>query len=757
VTDPRYMPRALLDGLDAIVWEMDPVSWQFTFVSAAAERILGYPGEQWISERDFWQNHIHPDDRDRAVSYCGACVADGCDHEIEYRMVASDGRSVWLRDMVHVVPPSGSSNGELHGVMFDISSQKLRETELRENAERLRLLLQQVPALVWTTDRHLNLTSVMGMGSTAFDAGSARDTVQETVSGTLDAPIVVAAHEAALEGRPGSYSIDWNGARLQATVEPLRDAAGGILGVVAIAMDVTEKHRASSALADSEERYRELVQRMADGVVVHVNGEIVFVNQAAIALVGAESREQLLGRSVVDFIHPDEVQRGIAQLRALSSARAPQPFSEFRMLRPDGTVRNVEFSATTVQFGLTGAVQIVCRDVTERIRAAEALRDKDLQLQQSQKLEAVGRLAGGVAHDFNNLLTVITGFTQIVLEQIASDDARHGDLREVQRAAHAAAKLTRQLLAFSRKQLLQPAELDLNVIVAEAEKMLARVIGEDLHLVTRYAQGGAPVLADRGQLEQVLMNLVVNARDAMPHGGVLTVVTDIVTLDDPSLLKRLDLAAGRYVRLQVVDTGVGMPPEVAAFIFEPFFTTKPPTTGTGLGLSMVYGIVKQSGGAIDLSTEPGKGATFSLYFPEAGGPEVEEHISEPVALGHGETILLVEDSDAVRMVARRILTASGYRVLSAEGGNEALAIAQTEGGAIDLLLTDVVMPGLNGREVAERLRERTPSLRVLFMSGYTEDEVVRRGVASGGSLLQKPFTMDGLTAAVRAVLDQPAA
>jgi two-component system cell cycle sensor histidine kinase/response regulator CckA len=638
--DTRVIPRALLDGLEAIVWEMDPVSWQFTFVSAAAEWILGHPIGQWTNEPNFWQNHIHPDDRDSAVSHCMACVADGCGHEFEYRMVASDGRAVWLRDIVHVVPASASTPAQLHGVMFDISSQKHRET----------------------------------------------------------------------------------------------------------------------TVAESEERYRELVQRMGDAVVVHVNGEVVFVNSAAVDLVGAERLDQVVGKSVLVFIHPDDAQRGLAQLRTLVEEQTPQPLSEFRIVRLDGTVRNVEFSATTVRFGgAAGAVQIVCRDVTERIRTAEALRDTALQLQQSQKLEAVGRLAGGVAHDFNNLLTVITGFTQIVLEQLADDDPRYGDLREVQRAADGAAKLTRQLLAFSRKQLLQPAELDLNVIVADAEKMLARVIGEDLHLVVRHAPDGARLRADRGQLEQVLMNLVVNARDAMPHGGVLTVITDVVTLSEAPVLKRLDVAPGRYVRLQVVDTGVGMPPEVAAFVFEPFFTTKPPTTGTGLGLSMVYGIVKQSGGAIALDTSPGRGATFSLYFPEVGSGTQEDPNAVAAAPGQGETILLVEDSDAVRMVARRILTGAGYCVLSADGGKAALDIAQAQGDTIDLLLTDVVMPGMNGRKLAERLQARTPGLRVLFMSGYTEDEVVRRGVASGVPLLQKPFTMEGIIAAVRTALDQPAA
>jgi CheY-like chemotaxis protein len=376
-------------------------------------------------------------------------------------------------------------------------------------------------------------------------------------------------------------------------------------------------------------------------------------------------------------------------------------------------------------------------------------------LRQSQKLEAVGTLAGGVAHDFNNLLTVIISYTDLLLREAGPDSSMRTDLVQVKEAAGRAATMTKQLLAFSRRQVLQPKVIDLGLIVDGIRDLLRRMISEDIELQARTHQPLARVKADPGQIEQVLMNLAVNARDAMPAGGVLTIETANETLSagDPRL--RDMMPPGPWVRLSVRDTGVGMDEQTQARIFEPFFTTKEPGKGTGLGLSTVYGIVKQSGGFVWVSSAVGAGTTFDIYLPSVEEVATPAEAA-PTAVGGGsETILLVEDEAPVRSLARRCLERHGYRIIEAGGSPEALALAARHHGAIDLLLTDVVMPQGNGRELAERLRALRPEIRVLYMSGYTDDGVVRRaGVTPGSELLEKPFTPDGLARKVRQVLDR---
>jgi CheY-like chemotaxis protein len=372
----------------------------------------------------------------------------------------------------------------------------------------------------------------------------------------------------------------------------------------------------------------------------------------------------------------------------------------------------------------------------------------------SQRLEAVGQLAGGVAHDFNNLLTAIMSYTQLLLDDTEPDDTRRDDLLEIKKAAERATSLTRQLLAFSRKQVLQPCVLDLNIVVADLEKMLRRLIGEHIALVTDCLPSLARVRADRGQLEQVLVNLAVNARDAMPNGGTLRIRTSNVELTQEHWLGHPDVEPrpGRYVLLSVTDTGIGMDRATQARIFEPFFTTKGPGKGTGLGLATVYGIVKQSGGYIWVYSEPDDGASFRIYLPAVQLPVDES--TEGGALGaapHGSgTILLVEDESAVRALARRVLEQSGYLVLEAGDGLEAERVAAAHDGSIDLVLTDVVMPNLGGKALVERLRAARPGVNVLFISGYPEGEVEQSGfVGDGASYLEKPFSPQVLREAVR--------
>ncbi|MDP2971891.1 MAG: ATP-binding protein, partial [Deltaproteobacteria bacterium] len=378
------------------------------------------------------------------------------------------------------------------------------------------------------------------------------------------------------------------------------------------------------------------------------------------------------------------------------------------------------------------------------------------QFRQSQKMEAIGQLAGGIAHDFNNLLTVISGYSELSLSELKGDGDLRENIEEIKKAARRASDLTRQLLAFSRCQILEVKVLDLNIVLRDLDKMLRRVIGEDIELVTTYFENLERIKTDRGQIEQVIMNLAINAKDAMPSGGKLTIETANIELDEEYARSHIAVTPGRYVMLSVSDTGVGMTPEVRDRVFEPFFTTKEKDKGTGLGLSTVYGIVKQSGGNIWVYSEPGRGTTFKIYLPRMDEPldERVERMVEKERPGGDETILLVEDDKEVRMLAVRILKTQGYRVLEASHGGDALQVLKGREGSIHLLVTDVVMPEMSGRELANRLIPFHPKMKVLYMSGYTDSAIVHHGILDKGvNYIQKPFTVDGLARKVREVLD----
>jgi len=395
----------------------------------------------------------------------------------------------------------------------------------------------------------------------------------------------------------------------------------------------------------------------------------------------------------------------------------------------------------------------------KRREAEEALRRSEEQLRQWQRVEAIGRLAGGVAHDFNNLLMTILGCSELLLREFDADDPRREEVEEIRRAAQRATSLTHQLLAFGRRQVLQPRVLDLNEIVANMDRMLRRMIGEDIQFLTILAPGLWPAKVDPGQIEQVIMNLVVNARDAMPQGGRLTVETSNMRLDEDYARRHIAVKPGAFVMLAVTDTGCGMNAETQSHLFEPFFTTKEKGKGTGLGLSTVYGIIKQSGGNIWAYSEAGKGSTFKVYLPRAEDP-LKRHRPKEIALevSRGtETILLVEDEEAVRTMISRVLQGSGYTVLEACQGREAIEVCRKHPGPIHLMVTDVIMPQMSGRELAERLAAVRPETKVLFMSGYPDNAIVHHGVLDPGTaFLQKPFTLTALENKVREVLAQGA-
>jgi PAS domain S-box-containing protein len=554
-------------------------------------------------------------------------------------------------------------------------------------------------------------------------------------------------------GKPLEYRMrhkDGTWRVLESTASVIRSPSGEPEGLVIVNRDITERKKAAESLRQTESGFRSMIEDAPYGIYrADIDGKLLRANPALQKILGYDNLDELLNATLPTdiFRNPNDF-NGLKEL--LESANEFKDV-ELELKRRDGAPITVRCTGRKVKEEHHGVpcFDVFAEDVTER-------RVLERQLRMAGKMEAVGRLSGGIAHDFNNLLGVIIGYSQVLKRKLGSGTDLLECAEEIEKAGQRAASLTRQLLAFSRQQILTPSILKLNDLVLDMTKMLPRLLGEDITIITSLGPELGMVKADQGQIEQVIMNLAVNARDAMPEGGKLRIETANVEFDQAYAWRHAGAKLGSYVMLAVIDSGVGIEAETLAHIFEPFFTTKEVGKGTGLGLATVYGVVKQSGGYIWVDSEPGKGASFQIYLPRIAEPTPTAAVAAPAieTIAGSETILLVEDSEPLRRLTQSFLETHGFRVLVAQDGEEALRVEAKHSAKIDLLLTDVVMPGMNGKVLAQKLLPKQPGMQVLYISGYTDSFVARHGVLEAGTvLLHKPYTEEALVRKVREVLD----
>lgn len=669
---------------------------------------------------------------------------------IELSALRADGREFPVELAISRVPMDGPA--VFTGFIRDLSDRKHAERQLRELAaivesSRDAILSRTVDGVVtsWNAaaERMYGYSAEEIVGrSIMMLAPPERRQELDAINERLGRGEIVEPFETVRVRKDGTLI------EVESSISPIIDESGRVVGASAISRDISERKRVYAALRESEARYRDLFENATDLIaIVDLESRFTAVNEAFVRTLGY-SREELIGRRVGELVPPEWHERLQQAYDGKLGGKLDATVYEHELLAKDGRRIQVEVASRLIEReGHPIGTEAICRDISERKHLEE-------QLRQSQRLESIGRLAGGIAHDFNNLLTVITGYSEALLDQ--GDASIEPELAEIAAAAERATILIRQLLAFSRRQVLQPKVLSLNDVVAGIMPMLTRLIGEDVDFVASLDPALDPVLADPNQIEQVLLNLVINARDAMPHGGKLTIETGNADLDESYVAEHPEARRGRHATLVVSDNGVGMDAETLARVFEPFFTTKPVGAGTGLGLSTVYGIVKQSGGNVWAYSEPGGGSTFRLYLPAVAEPLAEAAAEPPkVVTPIGtEKILIVEDEDQVRALAAGALSKRGYEVLTTASPVEALRLADSKERPIDLLLTDLVMPEMNGQELAEHVAARIPSVRVLFMSGYADEAVMHNGTLEAGTAyLEKPFSGRDLALKVREVLD----
>ncbi len=729
--------RALVETLPLVVYidALDGLSSNL-YTSPQCIDLLGYTPEEWHADPELFAKVLHPEDRERALAEHVQANARGAPMQTEYRCVGQDGRVVWIRDESVVVRDDEGRPLFRQGFMIDLTERKETERALLEAEHRYRTLVEQAPLAIYTNTPDAR---VIYMSSQFEDISgySAAECMQDPgllwriihpddLDGVRQATDLSVATDSEFRREYRLVKPDGSIVWILDRTSPTAGPDGSTLYRQGFVADITYEKERDEALALSEEQFRNAFGNAPIGMaVVDLEGRFMLVNRSYCQIMGY-AEEELLALTFQDITHPDDLERDLAETHRVLIGEIDSFEMEKRYVHKDGHPVWVLLSVSLIRDAKGSPLHFIeqTQDVTERHRLEEDLR-------QSQKMEAVGRLAGGIAHDFNNLLTAISGYSELILERHAPDDRDRRDAEHIMRSAERAAKLTAQLLAFSRRQVLQPQIFRFDEAVTAIEDLLQRLIGEHVEVQAELGGGTAHVRADRAQIEQVVVNLAVNARDAMPEGGRLSISTRVVDLPVPGW-PETELEPGPYAVLEVSDTGHGMDAGTQAQVFEPFFTTKPVGDGTGLGLATVYGTVKQSGGDVTVSSTLGRGTTFRVLLPVAEAPAEAHHNGhEPVFVAGTETILLAEDEDVVRAFVREVLEARGYHILEAGHPEQALELARSHRGPIDLLVTDVVMPGMSGRALAEHLELERPGLPILYTSGYTSGRIGGDSVLGG--------------------------
>jgi len=762
--------KLAMDAARLGVFDRDLVTRKIVW-TGHTERIFGFAPGSFDGNYASFEGRVHPDDLPKLKIAIDAARESHSSFSHEYRIVWPDGSEHWLLSQGEFCYGDSGQPYGMYGTVMDITDRKRTEAALRTSEDRLRQAVRTAQFGIFDHD-HITGTIYWSPEQRAIHGWSQDERVTLQVyfervhpdDREKIAAAVKRAHDPAGNGLfdvehrllfPDG-SIRWTATRSQTFFQGSGAARRAVRTVGAV-RDITEQKRAE----EEQQKLATLVAMSREFIgIATPEGRVVYLNHAAMTMVGLESLEEACQKTVFDFFAESDragMRDGIhAAVRSLGYWSGETRLQHFTT----GKLIDVDMIAFQIydDHGAPLYVATEIRDITEKKRAAAEKARLQEQLVQAQKMESIGRLAGGVAHDFNNLLTVINGYSQLALDKLHTADPLRATLAKILQAGGSAAGLTRQLLAFSRKQVMKPCVLDLNRVVQEVRPMLERLVGEDVEVRVALSAESGTVYADPHQMEQVIMNLAVNARDAMPGGGRLLIETAGVELDRNYAHLHPAVNPGRYVMLAVSDSGTGMDEATQQWIFEPFFSTKPTGQGTGLGLSMVQGIVEQSGGHINVDSEPGQGTVFKIYLPAriAAATEVEKPSTVPVP-GGKETVLVVEDLTEVRDYAVAALKNYGYHVIPAESAAEALLICEREHEHIHLVLTDVVMPNLSGRELSIRLEKLRPGTKVLFMSGYTDNTITPNGTVDGSiPFIEKPFTPEELARKVRTVMGPPA-
>ncbi|MCE5265682.1 MAG: PAS domain S-box protein [Deltaproteobacteria bacterium] len=759
-SEERY--RILTENIKDVVWVLDAESMRFRYVSPSVEKLLGYTPEEMVAKQVIRAVTLEAGSfvvgliRRRLEGFLSGKVPPGKFYTNEIEQTCKDGSTVWTEVVTSFYMNPKNHRVEVLGVTRDITARRRAEDDYRmlfgemlDGFALHEIICDQEGNPV---DYRFLAINPAFEGLTGLKAEEiVGRTILEVIPG-IEGFWISTYGRVALTGEPAyfeSYSAEL---KKHFEVTAFRPAPHQF---ACIFKDISKRKQAEEALRDSEERHRRIVEGMSDAVLLRSGGTIIYANPAAVGLFRANRPEDLIGKPYLEMVHPDDRAVSAERIRRNVNEHWVAAPREHRVLALDGQAVPVESTGLTISYRGETQVFGVFRDITSRKQEEAERTNLQNQLLQARKMESVGRLAGGVAHDFNNMLGVILGHAEMAIGKAEKGQPLVSNLLEIRKAAERSAGLTRQLLAFARKQMVSPRVLDLNEVVAGMLKMLQRLIGEEIHLAWLPGAELWPVQIDPSQIDQILVNLSVNARDAIGGVGRVAIETKNVRLDEAYCVDHEGMVPGEYVMLTVGDDGCGMDKEIQGKLFEPFFTTKEVGKGTGLGLATVYGIVKQNNGFVDVESEPGRGTTFRIYLPRhIGQSELIglEGVTKAVTAGR-ETVLVVEDEPALLELSKSVLERQGYRVLAAGTPGEAIRLAGEHAGEIHLLLTDVVMPEMDGRNLAKNMLSLYPNLKRLFMSGYTADVIAHRGVLDeGASFIQKPFSIKELAAKVREAL-----